>query len=56
MEHLNLRKIRDNKKQSQQTAANEIGVSYQTYVYWERGLNNPSPENKYKLDKWIKEE
>ena len=49
-----LKKIRNEKGFTQTHAAKECGVSLVTYQLWEKGISEPKPENKIKLEKLFK--
>ncbi len=49
----NLKEARKAKGISQYDAARMIGVHYNTYILWERGAGNPSPENMKKVKKLL---
>ena len=48
---MDLRKLRDEHKMTQSDVARKIGVSLMSYQLWERGVMNPSEQNKEKLEK-----
>jgi transcriptional regulator with XRE-family HTH domain len=51
---MDLKNLRKEKKLSQIEIAEAIGVHVNTYIVWERGAGQPSPENLEKLKKVLK--
>lgn len=49
-----LKEIRNKLSLSQENMARKLGVTFNTYSKWERGLTKPSPLAREKIDK-IKE-
>ena len=50
MANLDFKALRENKNLSQVDVAKLLGVHINTYINWERGCGNPSPENLKKLE------
>ena len=48
-----LRERREEAALSQRAAARELGVSHQTYVWWERGAVTPKPTAAAVLARWL---
>ena len=48
---MDLKKIRKEKGMTQFEVAKAVGVSGTSYIAWEKGAMNPSPENMIKLKK-----
>ena len=48
---MDLKELRKNKKLSQIEVAEKVGVHVNTYILWERGAGQPTPENLKKLEK-----
>lgn len=46
-------KYRKENKKTLMDMASEIGVSMNTYILWERGINAPNEENQAKIDKLL---
>ena len=53
-DEMDLRKLRDEHKMTQSEVARKVGVSLMSYQLWERGVMNPSEQNKEKLEKLFK--
>ena len=46
-------KYRKENKKTLMDMASEIGVSMNTYILWERGINAPNEENQAKIDELL---
>ena len=55
MELMKLKKMRKVHELTQLDVALGVGVSLMTYQLWERGANNPNPENLEKLERFFEE-
>lgn len=54
MDNKELKRLRITSGMTQATMAEFIGVSMNTYVNWELGLNEPSELNEYKIEQAVK--
>lgn len=52
----NLKEWRTKHNLSQMAMAVKLGVSYNCYILWERGLNKPNEENQKKIDSLLHKE
>lgn len=51
---IDLKEYRTSRGLSQMTMASKLGVAMNTYILWERKINNPNEENQKKIDEVLR--